>query len=469
MTQATTAVLPAPRLRRSWLTHRKVAFLFYASFSSILIQNLLFGSRKMYASIFETEISIFDGILPTALAVLFLLFSFKGKVGLGLFRAVSPFWPFVGYLIGSILLVGFVGKGFITLVQCVIQLLFLYNGYAYACENEGNPQRIVTSVCRIFASVSGLLLLSDIIYTQLHGFIGQVGSGLGRYNTSFGTYVLLGYFASLQFLFWGSLLLARGLGEGRAKAILAFCFATLMVLISGARTAAWSALLALLLNAVLMGRKRRILLILVGCVILALLASWYGMELRFVSREGGTQLSLNVDLTGRESWYRDVWDSAWEHPAFGSGWGSADKLVLDLRKYIYSTHSQHLQLFHDLGGVGYFLFLFGWSLLILRLWRASRRLPDKSLEKFWVCMGMAFLVQVFASMATDSVWVASLYFGNFGYFLVGIALRYAKRRRPKRNASTDSYTVNPRPPHEAVPDGGKTRIVAQTDAHRVRR
>ncbi len=459
MAQAITTILATPRLRRPWLTHGKVAFLFYAISSSILTQGLLFGNRKIYASVLDTEISIFDGIVPTALAVLFLLFSLKGKVALGLFRAVSPILPFAGYLIGSILFVGIFGKGLITLVQCLLQLLFLYYGYAYACENEGDSQRVLRSVTRIFAGLSGLFLLSDIVYTQIYGFTIQVGMGAGRYHASFGNYVTLGYFASLQFVFWGSILLARGLAERKARTLLAFSYATLIILICGSRTAAWSALLALLLNAILTGIKRWVVLILSVCLISALLVSWYGLELRFLSRESGAKLSLNVDLTGREGWYREVWARAWEHPLFGSGWGSGDKIVQDMHKYIHWTHSQHLQLFHDLGAVGYLLFLFGWAFLFLRLWRASRRLPEKSSERLWLCIGMAFLVQVFAAMATDSVWLLSLYFGNFGFFLLGIALRYARRNRSTGHALTHAQVLGRRPSAVFVPTRAHGQIL----------
>jgi hypothetical protein len=427
---ATVEYIPRrPAVMTRPLSERKLLVLFSSIAGLILAQGIFFANQKQYVRFLRRDLSLLDGVLPTALVVGFAFLCFNFRSVVGFFGSIIPFWPFLIYLAFSLAIVGLVGKGSVTLVQSSIQFVFLYLGYVYANQNAKNPDTVIHTASKLFYLLPAGVVVSDVLYGAMYGFIGQEGPGTGRHNSSYGTYVLLGYFSSVCFVFWATVLMWGRL-KGKKITYWGICLLSLlMLMVSGARTPTGAAVAALCASSAILRRGRRVIGIFLVSLILSLLTAWSGVEMRFVSVQGPGRLALNMEPTGRDSWYYDVWDEALRHPVFGAGWGAADEFVLDTRGSIYSTHSQHLQLFHDLGLMGYCLFLLGWVLIFLRFWRASQGFEPGAPEKMLLCFGMAFLVHLIMSMVTDSVWVGSLYYGNYGFFFVGTALVYSKRVR----------------------------------------
>ena len=180
----------------------------------------------------------------------------------------------------------------------------------------------------------------------------------------------------------------------------------------------------------------------IGAAATILLATAGGISSHFFAPASSDEGVVKRGFTGRQVWYFVVFADALQHQPFGAGWGSADQLVfVERSELIFSTHSQHLQLFHDLGALGYSLFLISWSVFLWRYWQAARSTPPDSAHYLLLCMAIGFMVAFFIAMITDSIWTSSLYYGDYGFFLLGLALFPAFRMQGNHLAKSASGSV----------------------------
>jgi len=200
-----------------------------------------------------------------------------------------------------------------------------------------------------------------------------------------------------------------------------------LLVFSEGRTSLAAFIAAFAVGSIRLGISKRLAMAAVVALLGGALFWQSGVQSRLTTGPEGDR-RINLGLTGRGVWYRTVWDSAWIRPWTGGGAGAADELVFSARNgRIYSTHSQHLEMFHDYGLIGTVLFFVGFLGII---WRLRGRAPPGPgsaghLIRTWAIM---YCVHLIISMTFDSVFPASLYYGNYGAFILGAALSVASRK-----------------------------------------
>jgi O-antigen ligase len=162
-------------------------------------------------------------------------------------------------------------------------------------------------------------------------------------------------------------------------------------------------------------------------VIILLVAA--GVDIRYISKDSDTGPELNIGLTGRDVWYIEVFLHSLDQQPFGSGWGGSDQYVFEIRDgKVFNTHSQHLQLFHDVGIIGYVLFLIGFVAVLIKLGRFYKKAIEYSTQKFFAMVAFGSLLGLFISMTTDSTWPASQFYGDYIFLCLGLSLYYCSEQ-----------------------------------------
>jgi hypothetical protein len=432
MNESVLAPAAAPSFRRPAI-ESSVQFLFFAILLLIEIQGLLLSNEKLYVTLFGRELSLVDGVIPVLIVLCGLLWIGRYDELRIFCRRSTPLWAFCGYLLASLFVKGMPGKGSVSLVQSSIEFGFLYLGFAVCFRSARRSVSAIGLTLRVMTVVAICIVIADVLYVSHNGFYADLPNDAERYNTSYGTYVQLGYFASLLMMFSGALFLWLPRGRTNWRVLALLSLSIVMLFITGARTPSGSGIAGLIVIWLLSPNKSRILKMWLIVPLILVMLVFTGVQNRFVQTESGS-VGLNLDLTGRAGWYAADFYDALDHQPFGAGWGSSDLFVFqeEGEGEIATTHSQHLQLFHDLGIVGYATFLAGWGIMLRRYWLAARRAPLQSADRLVLALAAGFLIGFFISMITDSTWLASLYYGDFGFFWMGAALALLPDRAKKQ-------------------------------------
>lgn len=436
---------PSHRSRRTVVLAAQIAL----SLNTFLIvlQNHLFMSQKLYMNLLGQALSVLDGLVPMTVIGICMLVCL-GPKPLALFlRAAFPFLPFALTLALSIVYFGFVGKGLISLVESFLQVPFIYLGLAASSPHPQSRLASTQSVVKYQAWLCIFVALSDLVFVARNGVLVQSGAVAGRYNTSFGSYVTVGYFASVCIMVLAIYWLWKKTFDLWTLPGIGLISAVALLLISGARTPLVSLMLALFAAAMVLRKIRRASIVTLSLAVgLALGGSLTSYTRLFTIDPETGRPEVNLDLTGRQVWYGTVIEAIGQHPFFGAGWGAGDLLVLESRGgQIYSVHSQHLQLLHDVGIIGYLFFAAGILAVLIRLWSLRRHYRPDSPERLMMGWAFGFVVHLEASMLTDSVFPASIYYGCFGCFLVGLALRLPLSGRGRVRIALRSPTASEPP------------------------
>ncbi|GIW61105.1 MAG: hypothetical protein KatS3mg087_2171 [Patescibacteria group bacterium] len=119
----------------------------------------------------------------------------------------------------------------------------------------------------------------------------------------------------------------------------------------------------------------------------------------------------NLNTSGRATLlWPSAWDSALKRPIIGWGPGEARLVVADAIYYRevdeYHPHSEPLQIFHDLGIIGFILFLMTWIVLLIRyrrMWRFGNLIRDFEVAKWAMASTLAILVVLINSLVDNTL------------------------------------------------------------------
>lgn len=73
----------------------------------------------------------------------------------------------------------------------------------------------------------------------------------------------------------------------------------------------------------------------------------------------------SIDTQGRRNLWALTWNESFDNPIIGKGTGSSSQLILSTFPPLEHPHNDYLRVFHDLGIVGLFAFIFAWAYQIL--------------------------------------------------------------------------------------------------------
>lgn len=120
------------RENKGAMSHSRIRNLLFVLVLLVVIQNILWGNYKYYIKLFGRDISLLDGVLTIVVIGLFFVLTFRIEAFIGFAKTLGSFYLFLGYLVFSIIFIGFEGKGIVQFVQASIQLVFCFFGYYYA-------------------------------------------------------------------------------------------------------------------------------------------------------------------------------------------------------------------------------------------------------------------------------------------------------------------------------------------------
>ena len=426
----------------SGITHSGIKRLLLLLTIIVIVQNILWGNTKFYIDMFGRQISLLDGVLTIVAIGIFFLSTLKINAIAPFTKTFGFFSLFLFYICFSTVFIGFEGKGIVQFIQSSIQLVFCFFGYLYAKSYRDSPEAVKENIADILSIILFSIAIGDLIFVSIWGAaIPDELEGAGRYNTSYSTYVMLGYFCYFCLIFFVSLFVEGGPMKRKKMYNAAFVICVILILLTGARTPLGSGLIGLIGISVLSKHRIKIFRILFIFVVIVVLLVMAGVDIRYFSKDSESGTELNVGLTGRDVWYAEVFLHALEQQPFGSGWGGSDQYVYQIREgKIFNTHSQHLQLFHDLGIIGYGLFLIGFIVVLVRLAKYYKKKSETAPKRFFAMVSFGALIGFFISMITDSTWPASQFYGDYVFLCLGISLYYYSVKNDYHPVSLQPHT-----------------------------
>jgi O-antigen ligase len=130
---------------------------------------------------------------------------------------------------------------------------------------------------------------------------------------------------------------------------------------------------------------------------------------------------LNTDLSGREMLIPIVFDDAIKYQPWGAGLGSGDLYINYITNWVGNTHNHFLAIFHDLGIIGFLLYL----IAIISFITKTIKIKTISLaenSKYFYLLGVSFLIISLITSFFDSLWPYYHFLTNFIFMFAGFTL-----------------------------------------------
>jgi len=173
-----------------------------------------------------------------------------------------------------------------------------------------------------------------------------------------------------------------------------------------------SILMSIIMFVVATLRYRRLLKMLavavgVGLVLFISLQIMPILEQKRIISDGSLVLT-SENTGGRLTMWPMVFSSALENPVLGNGLGSARRVVAVLfpQKNVeeYFPHNEYLQVFHDLGLIGLFLFLLAWISLLWHYYISWRKFSNLRIMATWNMAAFLSALAIIIVSVVDNVY-----------------------------------------------------------------